>query len=139
MYFGVPTLETKRALFALELVSNKERLLLELKCTAIISLLANLHRHPFASTYKLQLPMSPSLAFQIMKAARPVRKPRREVLMVVKGDAALEELAADALEDVAEAVELLVAVGLEAEAEAEVEFELGRVALPAVLIPSAAS
>ena len=61
--------------------------------------------------------------------------------MVVKGDAALEGLAADALEDVAEAVELLVVVGLEAEAEAEVEveFELGRVALPPVLTPLAAS
>ena len=127
----------KRALFALELVSNKERLLLGPKCTTITSLLVNLHRRPFASTYKLQPPISLSMAFQIMKAARPVRKPRSEVLMVVKGDAALEELAADALEDVAEAVELLVAVGLEA--EAEVEFELGRVALPAVLIPSATS
>ena len=66
------------------------------------------------------------MAFQIMKAARPVRKPRSEVLMVVKGDAALEELVADALEDVAEAV-------------AELEFELGRVALPPVLTPLAAS
>ena len=74
------------------------------------------------------------MAFQIMKAARPVRKPRREVLMVVKGDAALEELAADALEDVAEA---------EAETELDEpgddEFELGRVALPPVLTPAATS
>jgi hypothetical protein len=83
------------------------------------------------------------MAFQIMKAARPVKKPRSEVLIVVKGDAALEELAADALEDVAEAVELPVAVGLEAEAEpdepADAELELGRVALPPTLTPSAAS
>jgi len=120
-----PPLEMKRALFALELVSNKERLLLGPKCTTITSLLVNLHRRPFASTYKLQPPISLSMAFQIMKAARPVRKPRSEVLMVVKGDAALEELVADALEDVAEAV--------------DAEFELGRVALPPVLTPLAAS
>jgi hypothetical protein len=68
------------------------------------------------------------MAFQIMKAARPVRKPRSEVLIAVKGDAALEELAAGALED----------VGLEAEAEPD-EPEVGRVALPPMLIPSAAS
>jgi hypothetical protein len=72
------------------------------------------------------------MAFQIMKAARPVRKPRSEVLMAVKGDAALEELAADALEDVAEAVEL-------PDEPADAELEPGRVALPPVLIPSAAS
>ena len=65
--------------------------------------------------------------------------------MVVKGEAALEELAADALEDVAEAFELLVAVEAVAEAEAELdepgddEFELGRVALPPVLTPAATS
>ena len=86
-----------------------------------------------------------------MKAARPVRKPRSEVLMLVNGDAALEELEADALEDVAEAVELPVAVGLELELEPEpepepeldglddAELEPGRVALPAMLIPLAAS
>jgi hypothetical protein len=83
------------------------------------------------------------MAFQIMKAARPVRKPRSEVLMLVNGDAALEELEADALEDVAEAVELPEAVGLEAEAELDepddAELEPGRVALPAALIPLAAS
>src|SRR5277367_4570909 len=73
----------KSALFALKLVSNKERLLLGPKYTVIISLLAKLHRRPFASTYKLQPPISLSMAFQIMKAARPVRKPRSEVLMVV--------------------------------------------------------
>jgi hypothetical protein len=85
------------------------------------------------------------MAFQIMKAARPVRKPRSEVLMLVNGDAALEELEADALEDVAEAVELPEAVGLEAEAEAELdepddaELEPGRVALPAASMPLGAS
>jgi hypothetical protein len=96
------------------------------------------HQASLCIAYKLQQLISLSIAFQIMKAARPVRKPRSEVLMPVNGDAALEELEADALEDVAEAVELP-----EAEAELDepddVEFAPGRVALPAALIPLAAS
>jgi hypothetical protein len=83
------------------------------------------------------------MAFQIMNAARPVSKPRSEVLMLVNGDAALEELEADALEDVAVAVELPVAAGLEPEPEPDgpddAELEAGRVALPAALTPLAAS
>ena len=83
------------------------------------------------------------MAFQIMNAARPVSKPRSEVLMLVNGDAALEELEADALEDVAVAVELPVAAGLEPEPELDgpddAELAPGRVALPAALIPLAAS
>ena len=86
----------------------------------------------------------------MIKAARPTSKPRSELLMVLEGDAALEELAAEALEEVEEAVEEApedAAAELEADAEAEgepededeAELEPGLVTLPAALIPFAAS
>lgn len=86
-----------------------------------------------------------------MKAARPATKLRSEGLKEVYGEAALEELAPEALEDVAEVLEdvaevledvaevLEEAEVAEGEPADEDEFEAGRVALPAVLMPLASS
>ena len=83
----------------------------------------------------------------MIKATRPASRPRTEWLMML--DTALEELAADALEDDDDAVEEVpeeAAAEPEAEAEAEdgepdagTELEPGRVALPPTLLPFGAS
>jgi hypothetical protein len=82
--------------------------------------------------------------FQTTRAARPAIRPSSEALNELKGDAALEELAAEALDDVEEAVEEAPALEPEAEvaegeADGDDEFDPGLVALPPVLMPSAAS